>query len=240
MNVKKTVAALALVVPLTFVAACGSGDAPEEAASAASSTVTSTRSTEPTTEETATETTEATEAETTETTVGQPAEDPEAESTEDPEAETGPAEDTAAAGEDPAVAPPTTDPLLGELYQEPEPVQGGTAASEADRAEIDGLVRGIYEVGTFHQFLRYIPENTCNEVVAAQGGTAAMDLAGIPDQPLAEWDYYATAQPHIAAVDDVRVEGDRASAVVTAVSAGQSETRTQRYLREDGRWKFCN
>ena len=238
MNVKKTVAALALVVPLTFVAACGSGDAPEEAASASSSTVTSTRSTEPTTGETTTEevTTGTTEAETTETTVEQPAEEP----AEVPEAETGPAQDTAAAGEDPAAAPPTTDPLLGELYQEPEPVQGGTAASEADRAEIDGLVRGIYEVDTFHQFLRYIPENTCNEVVAAQGGAAAMDLAGIPDQPLAEWDYYATAQPHIASVDDVRVEGDRASAVVTAVSAGQSETRTQRYLREDGRWKFCN
>ncbi|RSZ62106.1 hypothetical protein EAH68_10345 [Corynebacterium hylobatis] len=210
MTVKKTIAALALIAPLTFVAACGSGDSADETTTVAPTTVTSEiTSEETTTEETTTE----------EETTGP-------EQTEEPEPE--------------VEEPPAEDPLAQENYVESEPVQGGLAASESDRAEIEGLVHGIYEMDTFHQFLRYIPENTCHEVVAAQGGAASMDLAGIPDQPLAEWDYYVSAQPHIASVTDVQVEGDRASAVVTAVSAGQSETRTQRYQREDGRWKFCN
>ncbi|MCS5479326.1 hypothetical protein NYP18_06610 [Corynebacterium sp. YIM 101645] len=214
MTVKKTIAALALIAPLTFVAACGSGDSADETTTVAPTTVTS----EIISEETTTEET-TTEEETTEP-----------EQTEEPEPEPEPEVEE----------PPAEDPLAQENYVEPEPVQGGLAASESDRAEIEGLVHGIYQMDTFHQFLRYIPENTCNEVVAAQGGAASMDLAGIPDQPLAEWDYYVSAQPHIASVTDVQVEGDRASAVVTAVSAGQSETRTQRYQREDGRWKFCN
>ena len=229
MNVKKTAAALALIAPLAFVAACGSGDGDAENASASPSTVTSTTSA--TSATSATETSETTEpTEITETTES-------AESAEETPEPAPAAEEPAAAA---APAPQAEDPLLGELYQEPDPVQGGANASDADRAEIDGLVRGMYQVDTFHQFLRYIPENTCNELVAAQGGAAAMDLAGVPDQPLNQADYYVAAEPHITSVEDVRVEGDRASAVVTAVSAGQAETRTQRYLREDGRWKFCN
>lgn len=220
---KKTIASLALILPLTFVAACGSGDSTDETTSETSTTVTSTRTTETSTTEEETTEEEPTEEETTE----------DAEDTEDPEQDPEPEPE-------PEAAPPAQDPFLEENYVEPEPVEGGVTASDADRAEIDGLVRGIYTMDTFHQFLRYIPENTCNEVLAAQGGAEAMDLTGIPDQPLNQWDYYLQAEPHIAGVEDVRVEGDRASAVVTAVSAGQSETRTQRYLREDGRWKFCN
>ncbi|QGU04965.1 hypothetical protein [Corynebacterium comes] len=223
MTLKKTIAALALIAPLTFVTACGSGDGADETTSSSPNTVTSTRSTE---------------AETVESTVEETTEESAEPETVEPEPETVAPEPEAV--EQPEAAPPAEDPLLGELYEEPEPVQGGATASEADRAAIDGLVRGMYQVGTFHQFLRYIPENTCNELVAAQGGPAALDLAGVPDQPLNQWDYYVAAEPHIASVNDVRVEGDNASAVVTAVSAGQSETRTQRYLREDGRWKFCN
>ena len=218
MTVKKTIVALALTAPLTFVAACGGGETVESTATGmpTASTVTSTRTTESSTTSTSSETSssEETTTETTEETV-----------TETPE---------------PAPEPAPVDPVLDDLYEEPAPVEGGQAAGEPDRAEIEQLVRGIYEVETFHQFLRYVPENTCNELLAAQGGPQAMDLAGIPDQPLHEWDVYAAAQPHIASVEDVRVEGNRASAVVTAVSAGQSETRTQRYLHEDGRWKYCN
>jgi hypothetical protein len=210
-TVKKTTVALALTVPLMFVAACGGGETAESTATGVPTahTVTSTRTTETTTSTTSSEE---------ETTSEEPTEE-----TEEPAEEPEPVED------------PLSAPILEELYEEPEPVAAGHAASEADRAEIERLVRGIYEVETFHQFLLYVPENTCNEAVPQ-----SMDLAGIPDQPLHQWDVYAAAQPHIASVEDIRVEGNHASAVVTAVSAGQSETRTQRYLHEDGRWKFCN
>ena len=147
MTVKKTILALALTVPLTFVAACGSGETVESTAAGVptASTVTSTRTTEETTT-TETSTSEETETET---------------ETEEP------------APEEESAAPPVSDLLLDELYQEPEPVTGGQAAGDADRAEIEQLVRGIYEVDTFHQCLRYVPEISCNELLAAQG-----DLSG--------------------------------------------------------------
>lgn len=206
MNLKKTLASLVLVVPLTFVAACGSGDGGDDATGTTSAVADTTETTEVTEAPETTGTTETTEATGTE--------------------EESASEEPAAEEESPA------DP-------EPSPGTGGVAASEADRAEIESLVRGVYEVETFHQFVRYIPENTCRENQTTQGGVDALDMGAVNDQRLADMPNYAAAAPYIESVTDVRVDGDRASAVVTAVSNGQADTRTQRYLREDGRWKFC-
>ena len=214
MTVKKTLVSLALTIPL--LTACGSGETAESTATGVptQSTVTSTRSVESSTEE---------ETTTEEETVEEPTEEVVEEVVEEPAPEAAP-----------------VDPILEDLYQEPDPVQGGHEPTEAQRAEIEQLVHGVYQVETFHQWLRYFPDNTCHELLAAQGGAQAMDLNGIPDQRLADMPMYANANPHIASITDIQVDGDRASAVVTAVSAGQSETRTQRYLHEDGRWKFCS
>jgi len=217
-TVKKTLVSLvslALTIPL--LTACGSGETAESTATGVptQSTVTSTRSVESSTEEETTTEEETVEEET--------VEEPTEEVVEEPAPEAAP-----------------VDPILEDLYQEPDPVQGGHEPTEAQRAEIEQLVHGVYQVETFHQWLRYVPDNTCHELLAAQGGAQAMDLNGIPDQRLADMPMYANANPHIASITDIQVDGDRASAVVTAVSAGQSETRTQRYLHEDGRWKFCS
>ncbi|MDO5513047.1 hypothetical protein, partial [Corynebacterium sp.] len=202
--------------PLTLVAACGSGEeATTPTTSAPPSTVTSTSSAAPTTSEEETSTSEETTA-TTETT----------ETTEAPEPS-------------PEAAPEPVDPLPEE-HEEPAPLIGGQDANDAQRGEIEQLVRGIYEVDTFHQWLRYVPDNTCNELLSVQGGAQGMDLGGIPDSRLADMPQYVNANAHIRSITDVKVEGNRASAVVTAVSEGNAETRTQRYLYEDGRWKFCS
>ena len=220
LTVKKTMTALALAAPLALVA-CGSDDGGDESTSSAPSTVTSTRTSETTT------TTETSSAE--ETTSSQAPSETSAEPTE-------------SESPDALAAPQMTDPFAaGQLaYEEATPVQGGGPANEADRAEIEGLVGGIYNTETFHQFLRYVPENACSAVIEANGGPAALDLAEIPDMPLSQLPGYAESNAHIQSIEDVRVEGDQASAVVTAVSNGQAETQTQRFLKEDGRWKFCN
>lgn len=217
LTMKKTITALALAAPLALVA-CGSDDGADETTSSAPSTVTSTRTSETTTTETSEE-----------------------ETTSEAPSETS-AEPTEGDTEDPQAAPQINDPFAaGQLaYEEATPVEGGGPASEADRAEIEGLVGGIYQSQTFHQFLRYVPENACSAVIEANGGPAALDLGDIPDMPLSQLPGYAEANAHIQSIDDVRVEGDQASAVVTAVSNGQAETQTQRFLKEDGRWKFCN
>lgn len=220
LTMKKTITALALAAPLALVA-CGSDDGADETTSSAPSTVTSTRTSETTTTETSEEET------TSEAPSETSAEPTEGESTEATEAQ---------------AAPQINDPFAaGQLaYEEATPVEGGGPASEADRAEIEGLVGGIYQSQTFHQFLRYVPENACSAVIEANGGPAALDLGDIPDMPLSQLPGYAESNAHIQSIDDVRVEGDQASAVVTAVSNGQAETQTQRFLKEDGRWKFCN
>ena len=147
-----------------------------------------------------------------------------------------------------AAAPDATDPdvaadrlVTEELtYVEADPVTGGAEAGEADRAEIEALVRGLYETETLHEFLSYLPENTCREVAGAPGAPDQPDFSELPDTPLAELPGYLEARPYVESVTDLRVDGDVASASVTAVSDGQENTATQRYLREDGAWTFCN
>ncbi|RNE49458.1 hypothetical protein C5L39_03630 [Corynebacterium alimapuense] len=224
LKAKKKMAALVLVAPLTLVACGSDADSTTESTSASSSTITSTKAIESTTAEESS-TIEPTEA--TETT----------ETTEPSEPEVAP-ETT----EEVAAAPEVDVPLAegSPTYDEAAPIESGSQASEADRAEIEALIQGIYQSATIHEFISYIPQNSCRAVLEANGGEASLDLTGIADMPLNEYPAFVEAQPHVASIEDVQVNGDQASAVVTAVSSGQAETRTQRFLREDGQWTFCN
>lgn len=134
------------------------------------------------------------------------------------------------------------DPLnSGQItFAELAPVEGGEPASEAERAEIEALLNGMYDATTLHGFLGYLPANTCNELIAEQGGAAAFDLGGIPDLPMRAIPSYVEANPRIDAIEDIKVSGDTASAFVTATSGGESTTDTHRFRHEDGAWKFCN
>lgn len=141
--------------------------------------------------------------------------------------------DPAAAAVDPFNSGPGTRPELA-------PVEGGEPANEADRAELEGLLNGMYDATTLHGFLGYLPANTCNELLAEQGGAAAFDLGGIPDLPMSAVPSYLEANPRVDSVENIQVNGDTASASVTATSGGESTTDTHRFRYEDGAWKFCN
>lgn len=154
-----------------------------------------------------------------------------------------------AGGSTAAVAPESIDPAAvaadplanSQLtFAELAPVEGGTPAGEADRAEIESLVSGMYEAESLHQFFGYLPANTCNEVIQANGGAAAFDLEGIPDLPMNSIPGYAESNPRVEAVNDIQIEGEVASASVTAFADGESTTEVQRFRHEDGAWKFCN
>lgn len=137
---------------------------------------------------------------------------------------------------------PAADPLdLEQLtFAELAPVEGGQPANEADQAEIESLITGMYETTTLHEILLYVPENACQTVIQEAGGEAAFDLGGIPDMPLNAIPQYSNSNSQVDAVEDVQVNGDTASATVTATSDGQSLTEVQRFRHEDGAWKFCN
>lgn len=137
---------------------------------------------------------------------------------------------------------PAADPLDMEqlTFAELAPVEGGQPADETDHAEIESLITGMYETTTLHEILLYVPQNACQDVIQEAGGEAAFDLGGIPDMPLNAIPQYSNSNSQVDAVEDVQVDGDTASATVTATSDGQSLTEVQRFRHEDGAWKFCN
>ncbi|MGD7000929.1 hypothetical protein [Corynebacterium halotolerans] len=145
-------------------------------------------------------------------------------------------------GEDIDPAAGVVDPLSGNqlTFEKLAPVEGGQPADEADRAEIESLITGMYDAETLHDILGYLPANTCHEVIQEAGGPAAFDLANVPDLPLSAVPEYANSNPGVDAVEDVQVDGGTASASVTVTSDGQSQTEVQRFRHEDGVWKFCN
>lgn len=120
-----------------------------------------------------------------------------------------------------------------------QPVEGGTPASEQDRAEIEALVRGQDEQVGFRDYLSYIPNRTCKRV-KEKNDPSSYDLSNLPNTPIRDNPDFAAGNPHTESVDDVMVNGDEASATVVAVSKGESNSQTMRFHREDGKWTFCD
>lgn len=119
-----------------------------------------------------------------------------------------------------------------------EPIQGGPASAE-DQAAIESLLKGQYQVQTTREFAEYMLHNACQKVIEQNGGDAAFDRGEVPDLPVSQLPGFQGSG--IQAVEDVRVDGDTASALVTSVSGnGQTHTSTMRFQRENGKWTFCN
>lgn len=127
-----------------------------------------------------------------------------------------------AAGQD--VTPPQVDAV------------GGQAADPAQAQAIESLVRNQQNATTLREYMSYIPNHSCQRIMDTQG---AFDVSQIPDTPLNEFGPFLEASPSIDSVTDIQVNGNEASAVVTATSGGQTTTATQRFLYEDNQWKFC-
>ncbi|QGU07760.1 hypothetical protein COCCU_09180 [Corynebacterium occultum] len=230
---KKTLVASALIVPLALVA-CGSDSEDTEATTTATASSTAAAGEEASDEENADTAAAGTD---TETEAG-------AEENAEAGAKARSADGSTAAAArgsiDPAAA--AADPLANSqlTFAELPPVEGGQPAGEEEQAAIESLVNGMYEADTLHEFFGYLPANTCNEVIQANGGAAAFDLEGIPDLPMNSIPGYAESNPRVEAINDVQIDGEVASASVTAFADGESTTKVQRFRLEDGAWKFCN
>ena len=129
--------------------------------------------------------------------------------------------------------------------ENPVPVQqlapvDGQPASDADRAAIDQLVRSFNSAPTLRAYMGNVLNNTCSRVIEANGGPGAYDLSQIPDMPLSAVPEYQNANPSVDAVDDVRVQGDAASASVTSTASGKTTTGVMRFHKEQGNWKLCD
>lgn len=118
------------------------------------------------------------------------------------------------------------------------PVQG-QAASEKDVQEINAAINSVAQAGTIRQLTDGLLNNVCQPVLDAQGGAdvirAQADALGpVVDQPLPP-----ESRGHVDNVADIMVQGDQASANVTASGGGQTNTEVMRFQKENGTWKIC-
>jgi hypothetical protein len=153
----------------------------------------------------------------------------------DPSASAEPAPDDRPEGEPLADAPepPPAD----------APPAAGAAANQDDAAEITALVRGFGEDKLYRDYYRYTIDKTCNADLDQMGGRENLqqDNSGeLGDKMASEVmsDMYG-GLPQIHGVNDIRVDGDRATANIDATENGNRKTTPKNYVREDGQWRTC-
>ena len=228
---KKSVIAIALGASLTL-AACGS----EEDAAAGSTTVTSATAAAPSGEGSAQDAEKKAAA----ASSAPASEDAEPKPQPSGEADNPPAAPPAGGEQTPqTMANPFEGQPASPGSSEGQPLEGG---QQADQATIDALMavsQGLYATTTLREFSEYVPAHTCQRVLDAQEeDLRTYDYNSIPDIPLdslgVNW-----SQTNVESLNDVRVDGDVASATVVVASGGGQETSTMRFEREGGEWKFC-
>ena len=126
-----------------------------------------------------------------------------------------------------------------------EPLANGKEGSEDDRREMEDTARAVLNPGSFADWTPTILENSCKAVtepMLEELERQGMSLEQVQEASrLAEQQGQGIDLPETeVSLDDVRIDGDRASASLTAKSEHGEETSTMIFQKEDGRWKLCN
>ena len=115
----------------------------------------------------------------------------------------------------------------------------GEAADPKTEKQIKNLVNGLYKTKTVKDAITYLPKNTCESVLAEQGGEAAVDTGEIPQHLLDMPANTLMGNNSVQSIENIRVNGNQASAVVTISTPSGPDTAVQQYLKEGGSWKYC-
>lgn len=126
-----------------------------------------------------------------------------------------------------------------DLSMKTSPVAGSPASPE-DTKEITNLMHHLVWANTTREYVTNWANATCSKVIEQQGGPAAMDPQSVPDLPMDQMPAGQGGPAKVDAVDNVRVDGENASATVTSTSNGQTSTGNVLFHREGGSWKVCN
>ena len=121
----------------------------------------------------------------------------------------------------------------------PKPIEGGQPANEGDSQQINALVMG-YNGRDIDGFFDYTIDNACPSYVNANGGPEAMRIVSKQMTQSPDWDAVGRQGPTVEGVNNIQVNGDRASADVTMTYPGaDSITEVTAFSREGGKWTFC-
>lgn len=113
----------------------------------------------------------------------------------------------------------------------PAPAAGGD-----DAAAITAVVRGMADQRSQADFDQYTLDNYCAAYIDSRGGRDA--LQGEVDRTRTD-DHDVNAQITVDSVDDIRIDGDHATAVTNGTVNGQPSSSPATYQREGGAWKIC-
>lgn len=199
----------AMMVSALGLAACGSDSDGDEETTSASAT----------TGHTTTSTTQSEESETPSASESAPETEPQTPEDQDPE-------------QDP------------EAQREDEPEQrGAPAASEGDAAQIRAVSEGLAGDRPYADYMQYVYDNTCTADIDRLGGRDSYrEQIGEARKENEMWSEVAGGQgniPDVHGVNDIQVQGDRATANVDRTLGGNRNTELVTYVREDGAWKTC-
>ncbi|AZA12989.1 hypothetical protein ACFPVT_02700 [Corynebacterium choanae] len=231
---KKTLVAVAAVLPLTL-AACSGGDNDDNATDTATSTATSTSTTTSTTKTSTKSSSSTTEKE-----------DKDKDKKKDPK----PEESTAAA-EEVTVTQTATATVVEEVpldtanplappQIEPAPVQPLGGPNEAT-PEIENDLRNLLASSLTGPDIQAVFintfNNTCDAALAEVGGRDAITnkvRAEVPPLPIPP-----NMGARVDAINNLVVNGDEATAEVTVTANGETRTDSQYFVRQGGRWLLC-
>lgn len=160
------------------------------------------------------------------------------ESPEDTAAESPEGEEPAPA-EHPAEAPPAPAAEVPPLPEGPAPVPVSGTAAQADQDAIAHLVHGLSDGNrNLQDYTRYMVGRSCQAYIDRNGGAEnlrkrvdSINQAGNINE--------FVKPPQITSVDNVTVNGDRATASVSATLGNEASTEQMQFQREGGAWKFC-
>lgn len=145
-------------------------------------------------------------------------------------------------GEAPTIANPFENGMPKNTNQ---PLASGKEGSEADRKQMEETARAVLNPPSFAEWTSTILDNSCKAVVDPM--MDELNRQGLTLEQVEEAGRLAESQGQAidlprteVRIDDVRVDGNRASASLTAKSDSGEQTETMIFEKEDGRWKLCN
>lgn len=118
----------------------------------------------------------------------------------------------------------------------------GAPASGDDASQIRGVSEGLAGDRSYAEYMQYVYDTTCTADIDRLGGRDSyrqqIEEARKENK---QWSEVAGEGniPTVHGVNDIQVQGDRATANVDRTIGGNRGSEVVTYVREDGGWKTC-
>ena len=125
-----------------------------------------------------------------------------------------------------------------------QPGRGGNGApggaSAGDSQAITNLIQGMGKQRSAYDFLNYSLDHSCQSYISSQGGEKTIRANNNTIKAMGPEGNKAIPVPSVKSVNDIKVNGDNATARVTASYGNKApQTESMSFARENGKWTLC-